>query len=108
MNKTYSWSISSMTVTPNYDGLSNVVILINWSKTLSAETNGNVYVANINGEYSCSPADPNNFISYDNLTFNQVIGWVQSGYSEEELNAYLDRQVNNQINPPTINLPLPW
>lgn len=108
MSKTYSWDIGSMTVVPSQENLSDVVINVSWTKNLSTVISGVTYTSSINGTYACPPANPNEFTPYDQLTFNQVLAWVEGGFDQDVLNAYLDEQVNLQVNPPTITLPLPW
>jgi hypothetical protein len=37
-----------------------------------------------------------------------VDSWLTEGLDVESLDANLDTQIENQINPPIITLPLPW
>jgi hypothetical protein len=37
-----------------------------------------------------------------------VISWLEAGNDVDALKANLDAQIENQKNPPIVNLPLPW
>jgi hypothetical protein len=37
-----------------------------------------------------------------------VCGWLDSTIDTEALDLNLDAQIENQVNPPIVTLPLPW
>jgi hypothetical protein len=56
----------------------------------------------------CTTPSPTDFTAYPDLTFEQVCGWLNVGLDVATLDATLDTQLENLINPPIISLPLPW
>jgi hypothetical protein len=105
MTITYTWSIDSLPNYPEKDGETDVIFQVNWTLT------------GIDGQYTASekgatgldfrPDTP--FTPYNQLTKEQIIGWVSSAMSEETLNLYkgwitdnIEQQKNQQISP------LPW
>jgi len=47
----------------------------------------------------------------EDLTEEQVIGWVQAAMGAEQvaaLEANVAKQIEDQINPPVVTPPLPW
>lgn len=107
MANTYNWMIASMQCYPEKDGLSDVVFIVHWHRQATDGThNADVYGSQ---PLTLDPAEP--FTPYEDLTFEQVCGWLEGAMGEErvaELDAELDRQIENQINPPIISPPLPW
>jgi len=58
---------------------------------------------------SLPPADPANFTPYADLTQDQVLGWIwANGVDKDATEAAVQQQIDNQINPPVIQPPLPW
>ena len=53
------------------------------------------------------PADPN-FIPYEDLTKDQVVGWLYVVLPVPDLEASLTRQLDAMINPSTETLPPPF
>ena len=56
--------------------------------------------------------DPNDvFIPYDELTQDEVISWVQTQLTSDQLSSYLTHlteQIDEQKNPPKTNPGIPW
>jgi hypothetical protein len=49
------------------------------------------------------------FTPYADLTQAQVLGWVwASGIDKANVEAGVQGQIDNLINPPTVTPPLPW
>jgi len=108
MTTTYEWVVSSMDTAPSLDGLTNVVICIHWRRNATAVDGDKTYYAETYGAMGCTTPSETDFTAYPDLTFEQVCSWLESGNDVESLNANLDAQIENQINPPVIVLPLPW
>lgn len=62
--------------------------------TVFAEDQGET--ANAYGSVGLEPADPANFIPYDNLDKTTVIGWVKTKLGDEQV-ANLENNLENQI-----------
>jgi hypothetical protein len=104
---TYTWTIQSLNCVPQEDGKTNVVTSTNW--TLSA-TDG-IYISSAGGISNFTLNPTKSFTDFSNLTQEQVVGWVQEGLGNDVINSFktsLDKQIANQVNPPTITPLLPW
>ena len=108
METTYFWVVSQMDTIPSIDGLVDVVSVIHWRRNAVAVDGDNTYFADVYGSMGCSTPSETDFTAYPDLTFEQVCSWLDAGLDVEALNANLDAQIENQINPPIIVLPNPW
>jgi len=103
-----NWSISSLDCYVQQDNLSDVVYCVHWQCTDTQTIDGKEYSGRV---YStCSlPAPEGSFTPYDQLTQDQVLGFVwASGVDKDATEAAVQAQIDNQINPPVIQPPLPW
>jgi len=101
---TVTWTVTAMDCHPHADGQADVVFCCHWT---CAGTDG-TYNASV---YStCSvPAPGTSFTPYEDLTQDQVLGWVwANGVDKEATEEAVIQQLNNQINPPVVTPPLPW
>lgn len=92
---------------PEYDGYQDVVFTAHWTVTETASG----YTGSVYGSQTLELDSSESFTPYDDLTQEQVIGWVQSSIGAEqvaEIEANVNQQIQNQINPPVVNPPLPW
>lgn len=108
MADTYTWGIANLERHLD-DG---VVYTSHW--TLSAERTtaaGDTFTAGSYGSVGFGDPDPENFIPYDELTPETVIGWTQEalGGAEKvaEMEATLTEQLDQKENP-TDASGLPW
>lgn len=108
MATVYNWGISQMNEIPQDGSLLDVVVAVYWRRTATIEINSIKYVANEIGTMVCTTPSSTDFTAYPDLTFEQVCGWLDAGLDVPALDAQLDIQLENLINPPIINLPLPW
>jgi len=108
MTTTYQWVVSSMDTAPSLDGLTDVVVTVHWRRNAVATDADKTYYADTYGAMGCTTPSETDFTAYPDLTFEQVCGWLDAGNDVEALNANLDAQIENQINPPIIVLPNPW
>ena len=104
MATVFTWSVSAMDCAPSEDGHSNVVKTVHWN------------LSGVDGDYSASvystcslPAPEGSFTSYDDLTQDQVLGWIwANGVDQDSAEAAVQQQIDNQKNPPVVTPPLPW
>jgi len=109
MEIVYNWIISSMQEYPKTsDNLTDVVFLINWRRTASTQINEKNYIVDTFNQLYVPAPSPEDFIPYADLTFEQVCGWLEAGLDVAEIDAGLEVQLENLINPPVVSLPLPW
>ena len=97
---TYTWKLISLRKT-NAANLSNVVIGTNWTLT---GTDSDNYSGTFNGAtpFRSAELDPNNFIDYNSLTEEIVLGWIQAvvvgGYMDH-VNEQINKQIRDKKNP---------
>lgn len=104
---TYTWSVVQMDCYPEYEQEADVVFNVHWTMNgVDGEYTGSVY-----GSQSLTLDSGSTFTPYPDLTEEQVVGWVKDAMGEEQvasLEANVAQQIDNQINPPVVNPPLPW
>jgi len=101
---TILWIIERLLVKPTEGSLTDVVITADWRCNGTDET----YSGTCYG--SCSFAPPSDeFTPYEDLTQEQVLGWCYAnGVDKTAIEANVTLQIQNQIDPPVVTLPLPW
>ena len=101
---TILWLIERLLVKPTEGSNIDVVITADWRCNGSQESfSGTCYG-------SCSFAPPSgSFTPYEDLTQEQVLQWCyENGVDKNAIEANVTAQIENQINPPVVVLPLPW
>lgn len=104
----YTWGIEQMQEVPQQGPLTDVVINISWRRYATTVVSETEYTAGTFGFFVCSQPSSEDFTPYEDLTREQVIGWLEAGLDVEAINLNLIAQLNDQINPPVVILPLPW
>jgi len=105
----YNWVISSMDEYPQTsDNLTDVVFTVHYRRNATSEVDGKTYFADTYRTVSLPLPSPEDFIPYEDLTEEIVIGWLEEVLDTQAIDASLAQQIENQINPPVISLPLPW
>ena len=104
MATTIVWLIEQLDVKPQEGQYTDVVITAHWrANGVDGQYNATVYG-------TCSftqPGDP--FVPYADLTEQEVLGWCwASGVNKDATEANIQAQIEQQINPPVVVLPLPW
>jgi len=101
---TILWLIERLLVKPTEGSLTDVVITADWRCNGSQDN----YSGTCYG--SCSFAPPSgSFTPYPDLTQEQVLSWCYAnGVDKSAIEANVSLQIQNQINPPVVSLPLPW
>ena len=56
----------------------------------------------------CQTPSETDFTAYPDLTFEQVCSWLDAGLDVASIDAGLQQNIDNQINPPVVARPLPW
>ena len=109
---TILWLIERLLVKPTEGTNIDVVITADW-RCNGTETTGSgdtekSYSGTCYG--SCSFAPPTgSFTPYEDLTQQQVLDWCYAnGVDQAAIEANVSLQIENQINPPVVTLPLPW
>lgn len=102
------WYINEMACVPQDGELIDFVITVNWSRYAKETINGVEYFASFFRSQSFSKDDVTNFIPYEDLTYDIVCGWLDASIDVAALDLNLDQQIENQVNPPIVVLPLPF
>lgn len=101
---TYKWIVNQMNCVPQEGKLIDVVSIVHWTRVAEQ---GDIQVS-CYGTMACQTPSETDFTAYPDLTYEQVCGWLDEGLPVAELDANLDAQIENIINPPVITLPLPF
>ena len=101
---TILWLIERLLTKPVEGSNTDVVITADWRCNGSQEN----YSGTCYG--SCSFQPPTgSFTPYEDLTEQQVLDWCfANGVDQAAIEANVSLQIQNQINPPVVSLPLPW
>jgi hypothetical protein len=96
---------------PTYEQNIDVVFTVHWDCVGSETVNNITYNGRVYGATGVTYHSGSQFTPYNQLTQDQVISWVWDAIGNEQRNNYensVQTQINNQINPPVVILPLPW
>jgi hypothetical protein len=102
------WYINALECVPQDGDLTNFVVVAYWSRFNKEIINDKEYQASVYGSQSFSKDDVANFIPYEDLTYDIVCGWLDASLDVAALDLNLDQQIENQVNPPIVILPLPF
>lgn len=104
---TYTWDITNIRKAPQLEGKDNVVVHVRWTKT-GTDENGTT------GQFQgATPlaAPTGDFTPYEQLTKEQVLGWVQAvvvGTYEQHVNEQIQKQITKKNDPWVDVTEAPW
>lgn len=100
-----TWIIEWIKCKPAEGQYTDVVITAGWRCN---GVNGGYTATSYSSTSFAGPGDP--FTPYDQLTEQQVLDWcwADGGVNKAEVEATVEQKIQSQINPPVIQLPLPW
>lgn len=101
---TFNWSILSMPTYPNEAGEVDVVFQVNWC----CGANDAGYTATTFGTAPVTYTAGSPFTPYDQLTQEQVWGWINPSIDRPEIEANLQAMIDAQKTPEVVTPPLPW
>ena len=115
----FNWVIYQLDSIPSLDGMNKVISVIHYRaqkqhlETIydsETETNSDkaLFTADIYGALSVDAPHEASFTPYDEVTKEMVEGWLEAGLDTEAIEANLDAQIENFLNPPIVAYPLPW
>lgn len=102
------WYINAMDCKPQDGDLTDFVVVVHWTRNAKETINDVEYFASVYGTQSFSAEDVTDFIPYDQLTYEIVCGWLDDSMDVAALDLNLDQQIENQVNPPIVTIPLPF
>jgi len=106
---TCTWIVEWMS-TQKVDGdLQNVVIQAGWRANGYRAVNSSTYQTTVYGSVGFTSPDPTSFTPYDELSSEQVLEWIwTNGVNKDTTEEGINKQLDQLINPPVVQLPLPW
>ena len=108
MALTYTWKVTGIKV-KDEGANTSAVVQTYWTKT-GVDENGNEGTFNGATPFTSVNVPAGEFVPFDQLTEETVIGWIQSvvvdGY-EEHVNGQIQKQIDQKIAPVT-EATLPW
>ena len=105
----FTWKLVSLRKVdiPNFN---NVVINVRWEK-IGTDSEGNAGVFQGATPFKLSALEEQNFVPFENLTEETVIGWIQSavtGEYEDFVNTSIYKQLSDKRNPGVESSVMPW
>lgn len=105
----FNWVISQLDSIPSLDGMDKVISVIHYRAQKQYEEDGEVvFTSDTYGALSLSAPHEASFTPYNEVTQEMVENWLSSGLDCVAIEANLDSQIENFINPPIKNYGLPW
>jgi hypothetical protein len=108
METTFQWVISQLNCAVELEGLPNVINVIHWRYNATQVEGDKTWFADMYGSSSVSQPNPQNFIPYEDVTYEEVCAWLEQILPVDDMKASLEANIYNQQNPTEITLPLPW
>ena len=106
MANNYKLKINKLEVKTTEGDLTNVVFLVHFSYI--ATTEDEQYSETALGMASIASPDPENFTDFEDLTEEQVQGWVESVIDFELYKQNLNNAIQEKINPTKQVKDTPW
>lgn len=100
----FTWVISQLDSIPSLDGMDKVISTIHYRAQKQYEG----FTSDTYGAVSLEAPHEASFTPYDEVTKEMVEGWLEAGLDCEAIEANLDAQIENFLNPPIVNYGLPW
>jgi hypothetical protein len=99
---TYNFKINAVDCYTSKDGLEKVAYNVHWSYFL---TDGEHTVSMI-GVQSVGEPNAENFVAFEELTEETVIGWIEAAMDVEQMQENLANQLADKIAPKVVTLQL--
>ena len=101
------WTILKLDCKKKEDDLADVVYRVYWQRWAKEIYGGVEYKTFLEGEYVC-PQPGENFTEYNQLIPQQIEEWLNSGLDVSSIDAKLEQNLNDLIQPPLVSYDLPW
>ena len=111
---TYTWTIKNLPAYASIDGQTNVVFEVNWQCFAFTPDSivGDVYTPSYSAIYvgntTVTYVAGQPFTPYNQLTQDQIWGWINPSINRTEIEANLQTMIDAQKAPKTVTPPLPW
>jgi hypothetical protein len=100
----FNWVISQLDSIPSLDGMDKVISVIHYR----AQKQDEGFTADTYGALAVNHTHEASFTLYELVTKEMVEGWLEDILDCEAIEANLDAQIQNFLNPPIVAYPLPW
>jgi len=100
----FNFVISQLDSIPSLDGMDKVISTIHYRAQKQHED----FTADTYGALSVDAPNEASFTPYDEVTKEMVESWLETGLDTEVIEANLDAQIENFLNPPLVAYALPW
>ncbi len=98
MANTYTWKINQLDAKIQQDGLDNVIYTVHWSYIAQDDSEPKITANCIGSEYfKYIEGEP--FTPYNELSKEDVVGWLESNLDVESIKQNLDNKIELQKNP---------
>jgi hypothetical protein len=116
----FNWVISQLDSIPSLDGMDKVISTIHYRAqkayvttqisevTPQISEGAPLFTADTYGALAVDAPHEASFTPYDEVTKEMVEGWLTALLDCEAIEANLDSQIENFLNPPIVAYPLPW
>jgi len=108
MTTKFEWIISAMECEVKEDNLSDVVILVHWRYNAVSVIEEKEYFADTYGATPVPLPTEEDFTPYEDLTKEQVVGWLEGILDVPDMQLQLETNIELQVNPINETLPPPW
>ena len=100
----FNWEILQLDSIPTINGMNKVISLIQYR----AYKQEGEFIADYYSSLKVDAPHEASFTPYAEVTQAMVEGWLTEGLDTEAIEANLDAQIQNFLNPPIVAYPLPW
>ena len=109
MNPTITWIIEYLQCYPQAEGQTDVVFQVGWRCNGILVDGDKTYTGTVYSTQAVTYVAGSPYTPYAQLTQDQVLGWIwAAGVNKAATEAAVQQQIDNQINPPVVQPPLPW
>jgi len=106
----YTWKLKSLR-RKDTQNLQNIIVQTYWEK-IGTDENGNSGTFPGATPFELNTVDPENFVSYEDLTEEIILSWIQGvvvGGYEEHVNQQIANQISDKVSPVTeVTSGFPW
>jgi len=104
----FEFIISQLDSIPSLDGMDKVISVIHYRAQKQYEEDVIHFTADTYGAVSLDAPHEASFTPYDEVTKEMVESWLTALLDCEAIEANLDSQIENFLNPPIVAYALPW